>query len=323
MASNEHWKMMMEHSTEFSRAVVSGSSGFLGRRLARLLASSGVSVLGIDPGPSPFSMKMYRHRRCSLDRASGLVVQHLRGGGVFFHMVGLADREECEKRPDDAFALNVGLAFEALKICGRIGGVKFVLPSTGIVYGLHLDRPAVESDPVRPAGVYVGTKLAAEFLVQGYGPGRLQGAVVARLSNVYGPGVGENTVLGRLLGQASRRENLGVMDPRPVRDFIHVDDVVEALVRLASPRIEKTVVVNVSTATGTKIGSAAGILAGITGLGVKTPVPVSAGPASRLVLDNSLLGKIVGWVPRVHIEEGLKMCSKCRLTSNSKVRNRI
>ena len=309
--------MNSELNIGFAKAVVSGSAGFLGRGLVRRLASSGIPVLGIDLGPSPFVMKGYQHVQSSLEQAGDLIAAYLDGGGVYFHMAGLADRNQCEKRPADAFALNVALTFTALDICERVENVKFVLPSTGIVYGLHLGRPAVEEDPAQPDSVYAGSKLAAEILVQAHTPGWLRGSVIARLSNVYGPGMGENTVLGRLLGQVSRSEALNVFDERPVRDFIYVDDAVEALIRLADAGIPGAAVVNVSTARGVKIGDTIDILAGFSGLPHSISESATSEPATSLVLNNARLNRMTGWVPQIHIEQGLKICSKDHTTSTS------
>ena len=293
-----------------TKAVVSGSAGFLGRKLALRLLQVNVSVLGVDLGPPPFSMTGYQHIKSSISQAVDSIMAHLKGGGVFFHMAGLADRRHCEKRPADAFAANVALTFTALDICERIGNVKFILPSTGMVYGFHLDRPAVEEDPAQSECVYTGSKLAAEFLVRAHTPGRLRGSVVARLSNVYGPGVGENTVMGRLMGQAARKEALHVLDERPVRDFIHVDDAVEALVRLADIDTPESQVVNVSTARGVKIGDAVRIVAKITGRPIRKSGPLTDEPATQLILSNGRLDSLTGWVPQIQLEDGLEICLK-------------
>lgn len=292
------------------KAVVSGSAGFLGRRLSNHLVSLNIPVLGVDLGPAPFVMKGYQHIQTSLDQAGNIIVEHLHKGGVYFHMAGLADRKQCEERPTAAFAFNVALVFTALEICERLDDVRFVLPSTGIVYGLHLGRPAIEGDPVQPGSVYTGSKLAAEILVQAYAADRIDGAIVARLSNVYGPGAAENTVLGRLFGQVSRRESLNVFDERPVRDFIHVDDAVEALVRLGRAKTPGALVVNVSTGRGVKIGDAVEMLSGLSGLPHDASAAAPREPSTHLVLSNERLCRTTGWTPQIDLEQGLKICLK-------------
>ena len=292
------------------KAVVSGSTGFLGSRLVLRLVKSKTPVLGVDLAPAPFTVAGYQHIQSSIEQARESIRTYLDGGGVFFHMAGLADQRQCEKRPADAFAVNVDLTFTSLDICEHVGNVKFILPSTGIVYGFHVDRPAVEEDSTHPESIYAGSKIAAETLVRAHTPGRLRGSVVARLSNVYGPGVGENTVMGRLIGQAARKEALHVLDERPVRDFIHVDDAVEALVRLADIDTPESQVVNVSTARGVKIGDAVRIVAKITGRPIRKSGPLTDEPATQLILSNARLKRMTGWIPQIQLEDGLEICFK-------------
>lgn len=291
------------------RAVVSGSSGFIGRRLAYRLVSSDVSVLGLDLTPAPFAMRGYQHVQSSLDQAADLIVNHLHGGGVYFHMAGLADMAQCEKNPVKAYDLNVALTFTALEICQRADDVMFVFPSTGGVYGFHRERPVVEDDLVQPQNIYTGSKLAAEVLVQSFVPKRVNGAILARLSNVYGPFGSENTVLGRLLGQVSRRQSLKVLDESPVRDFIFVDDAVEALVRLGGLRnIGGALVVNVSTGRGIKIGDVVDVVSTLSGLTHDCSESRFGKPTNYLVLRNARLQKTTGWSPQIQLERGLEIC---------------
>jgi len=288
-----------------ARAVVTGASGLLGRRVAARLAEAGANVLGVDPGADLLCRQGYRHLSLTLEQAAAQMAAHLAGGGAFVHLAGMADAGACERDPSRAFAANVGLVAAALDVSASAGGVLFVLPSTGIVYGLGLDRPALETDPPVAGGVYAGTKLAAEAVVRGFAPGRLSGAILARISNVYGPGAGENTVLGRILAQAGRGETIRVADERPVRDFLYVDDVAEALVRLASLSTEQTLAVNVSTGRGTAVGRAADILSRLTGLERRPPEGGPKGAPTSLVLDNTLLGRLTGWTPGTDLESGL------------------
>ena len=291
------------------KVVVAGSSGLLGKRLVNRLLMSHIPILGIDPGPSPFEIDGYQHVQSSISKAADLIVDHLQGGGVYYHMAGLADMKQCEEQPAEAFAQNVALVFVALSICERVGDVRFVFPSTGMVYGFNLSRPAIEDDPILPGNLYTSSKLAAEMLVRSYSPDRIKnGVVVARLSNVYGPNASENTVLGRLLGQISRQESLQVFDERPVRDFIHVDDAVEALDHLGQADIHGALIVNVSNGRGIKIGDAVEMLSVLSGLPHDTSEVVIREPATHLVLSNALLQKTTGWIPQIHLEQGLQLC---------------
>jgi UDP-glucose 4-epimerase len=230
-------------------------------------------------------------------------------------MAGLADAGACQRDPALARRLNVDLVAEAL---AALAGVPcaFVFPSTGIVYGDGLPRPAREDDPLLPGAEYARGKIAAEGLVRAAcAGGPLRGAI-ARLSNIYGPGGGENTVLGRVLAQARRGEPLRVWDESPVRDFLYVTDAAEGLIRLGLAACalrageEGCLTANLSTGAGTRIGALLDLGAELFHTS-RLPQEREPGPADRassLVLDNSRLAALTGWRPGIALADGLRRC---------------
>jgi UDP-glucose 4-epimerase len=314
---------------------VFGACGFLGRLVARRLLQSGAQVLGIDTKPWPGATPAgYAH---SGDGAAALAMAATflkaqtdtlippkgaagqgasplgtpQGGPAgFFHLAGLADAGTCQRDPELAKRLNVDLVVEAL---AALSGVRcaFVFPSTGIVYGDRLGRPAREDDPLLPAAEYARGKIAAEGLVRAASSeGPLRGAV-ARLSNIYGPGGGENTVLGRLLAQARRGEPLRVFDESPVRDFLHVDDAAEGLVRMGLAALAgdsgQALTANLSTGVGTSVGALVDLCAELFHSSRLAPErqPDPRAHVSSLVLDNARLRALTGWRPSITLRQGL------------------
>lgn len=321
----------------FARAVVFGACGFLGREVVRQLAATGAQVLGIDtrpwPGPRPDGYSHSAGGTGALPQAAAFL-----GGGpaerpagegnlppsAFFHLAGLADAGACQKNPALAQRLNVDLVAEALAALARTP-CAFVFPSTGIVYGDALGRPAREDDPLLPTAEYARGKIAAEGLVRAAcAAGPLCGAI-ARLSNLYGPGGGENTVLGRVLAQARRGEALQVWDESPVRDFLFVSDAAEGLLRLGLAAlgpanapghlekdclVENCLVANLSTGLGTRIGALLDLGAELfhTSRLPQERETDAAAPVSSLVLDNSRLVALTRWRPAVGLAQGLVSC---------------
>lgn len=307
-------------SAAFGRAVVFGACGFLGREAVRLLLDCGALVLGVDTRPWPGALPQgYAHSDKAaeaLDQAAAFLKESA-GPAAFFHMAGLADAGACQKNPALAQKLNVDLVAEAL---AALSGVRcaFVFPSTGIVYGDGLPGPAREDDPLLPGAEYARGKIAAEGLVrQACEAGTLRGAI-ARLSNIYGPGGGENTVLGRVLAQARRGEALQVWDESPVRDFLYVTDAAEGLLRLGLAACAQKggaggggcLTANLSTGVGTRIGGLIDLCAELFHTS-RLPQEREPGPADRvssLVLDNSRLAALTGWRPGITLADGLRRC---------------
>ena len=300
--------------------LITGASGFLGRQLSAALIRLGAEVLGIDQNPSPFNEsgsenkpEAYRHIQAEFNTATVEAERFFKNSPTskrtVFHLAGLADAGYCRDHPDLAFEANIKLTFDVLEFCRRIGDLTLVFPSTGLVYGDALDCPASEDDPVFSTSVYAAMKLAAETLICSYAANFSCSSIIARLSNVYGPGMSEKTVVGKILAQAERGEPIQVMDEAPVRDFIFSHDVVEALIRLSLLKLNNSALtVNVSTGTGVSIASIvaeAAKLFSAPKVDSQHPKNISESP-SRLVLSNEKIKRLTGWAPPTRLVEGLQ-----------------
>jgi UDP-glucose 4-epimerase len=173
-----------------------------------------------------------------------------------------------------------------------------IYSSSAVLYGDRSVTPHVETDPVYANDVYTRIKLASERMVLERGGG------VARLSNLYGPGMARGTVFGTILGQLGQSGPLTVQTTSPVRDFLWIDDAVMALSRLAESRASG--VFNVGSGVGASIAELASTAldeSGETGRPV-VATQTDAGP-SILVLDISKTTAALGWRPQVSLREGL------------------
>ena len=289
----------------FTHAIVTGARGFLGSRLCPALLARGIRVTSLDrqdEGPSGCD-----HRPGSLADTLPQALAGLRdaapGRTVLFHLAGMADARACADAPDLAREANVDLVRSVMDEAVAHGVACVVFPSTGYVYGE--DGTFDESAAANPVSEYAKTKLAAERLLMQYAD---RCAVrIARLSNVYGPGSSPATVVGRLLDQIRRGKELEVWNPAPVRDFIHVDDVAEGMVRIASIPGSAPVAVNLSTGIGTSIGEVVELASCITGQPWRLPASGESRP-SVMVLDNTRLREMTNWTPQVLMTIGLRGC---------------
>lgn len=304
--------------------LVTGACGFLGSHLVQALLDKEAFVVGVDSSSeapeyfheltknSPFHFIHGSFNEKSKETLSMLLSEEREKKAVF-HMAGLAHAGECEKDPVKAFESNVLLTFQVLEFCRQNKIGKFIFPSTGLVYGDHLKRKAVEEDLLSPQNIYTATKLSAEVLIRSYSKSYGLSCIIARLGNIYGPGSHSDTVVSTIINQVRHAGKIIVHDLTPVRDFIYIDDVIEGLVHLlVSIARPECYIVNLSTGTGTSILNLAKMASRIASVPntLVQPQGNSEPSNSTLVLDNSLLLKITGWKPIYTLSEGLSLTLK-------------
>lgn len=200
-----------------------------------------------------------------------------------------------------------------LEACRAAGVRRFVHVSSAEVYGATTAAAVAETHPLRPRSPYGVAKVGGEAMVAALAPTMGLEAVVLRPFSVYGPGGRPDAVLPTVLRQALHSSVVEVVDPRPVRDFVHVDDVVEVLRLALTTALPPGAVVtcNVGTGVGTSIGELATTALRVTGRSSEVVAAPSAdrpsgSDISRLVADTSLAREVLGWHAAVGLDDGLR-----------------
>lgn len=300
------------------RICVTGGGGALGQRLVgELLKRDAKEVVVFDQQTNTSQIKnsLYvQYLAGSILNPSDLE-SALRGCTLVFHLAALTHVGSSDITPTRYWEVNCLGTVHVLEACRKLGIQRIVYTSTGHVYGVPLQLPVNEDHPTRPISNYAASKLAGEAAIQGYAASYKLNGIIARLSNLYGYGLGADTVIGLALEQAAKGNSLKVRNLEAVRDFTYLDDAAEALIRIAAmePSPNNCQILNVSTGFGTSVAqivSTIQVVAERQGLGrlhVNTmPCPV-AEKIPSFVLDNRLLQKMVGWVPSIDLERGLAM----------------
>ncbi len=298
------------------RALVTGGAGFLGSHLCERLLAEGVDVVCMD----------------NLITGSVANVEHLfgRDGFVFvkhdvtdyIHVAGRLDyilHFASPASPIDYLKLPI----QTLKV-GSLGthkalglakatGSRLLLASTSEVYGDPLVHPQPEDywgnvNPVGPRGVYDEAKRFAEALTMAYHRHHRVDTRIARIFNTYGPRMraGDGRVVPAFITQALRGEPLTAFgDGSQTRSFCYVDDLVDGIWRLLQSDVPDPV--NIGNPAEMTVLDFARTVIQLTGARsevVFRPLPVDD-PKVRQP-DISLARRVLGWEPRVSLEEGLR-----------------
>ena len=215
------------------RALVTGGAGFIGSHLVDALVARGDEVTVVDDLSSG--------RRDNVSPAARLVEHDIRDpfeseAEVVFHLASQADVGTSVEKPAFDAQVNVVGTVNVLEAARRAGAGVVFSSTGGAIYG-DVEAPAPETAPLRPVSPYGVAKLAAEAYLEGWR--RIHGArsVVLRFANVYGPRQSsalEGGVVAIFLERmASGEDTLIFGDGEQSRDFVHVDDVVAALLAAA------------------------------------------------------------------------------------------
>jgi GDP-4-dehydro-6-deoxy-D-mannose reductase len=265
------------------RALVTGATGFLGRRLAARLAADGCEVVGaaIERHGLPAGVA-FRALDVRDAAAVGALVCELDPDRIF-HLAALSHVGDSWKRIADSYEVNV-LGTEHVAAAAR--GRRWVFVSSAEVYGAVEEggQPIGEGRAPRPRSPYALTKAVGERAALA------AGAVVARCFNLVGAGQLASFALPSF---ASQLAAIGAGGAPPVlrvgnlaarRDFVHVDDAAEALAILAE-RGEPGSVYNVASGEARTIGQALDGLIAMAGMEVR----LETDPARVRPIDVALL----------------------------------
>lgn len=289
------------------RVIVTGGAGFIGHHLVAALTALGSDVLVVDDLSAGRSDRLPSSARFErLDIAGDDIATPIAAWrpSTVFHLAAQASVPRSEAAPEDDLRANALGTLRVIAAARDAGVSRIVFTSSGgAVYG---DTPtrATEASPVRPDSIYGLHKLVGERYVARSG---LDHAIV-RPSNVYGPGqdaAGEGAVIAAFTAAARTRSRIVIHgDGTQERDFLHVTDLVAALLTLAASTENGTW--NASVGRSTTIADLAALVERLAG----RPLERGTGPRrpgdvhlSRIASDR-LRG--LGWAPRIGLEDGLR-----------------
>jgi nucleoside-diphosphate-sugar epimerase len=242
--------------------LVAGGLGFIGSHIASTLANiPGLTVLVYDVQPGECTLKNGCNIRGDIFDFDGLVeVMRDQDVSEIVQMIGLASIPACEKSPDVSFKLNVSSVQNTLEAMRVTDTKHLVFPSTAAVYGMTNGPKLSEFVEPKPTSVYGCHKLVAELLIQEYAENYGFDATILRLFNVYGDLEKEQGVISLFVRKALANEPLIIMGGEQLRDFIHLNDVVEAFVHSLDNGAAYGEIINVGSGVGMTIKEIAEIV---------------------------------------------------------------
>ena len=296
------------------RILVTGGAGFLGSALANRFVSLGHQVRALDDLSAGDETRLktevafFRGDTRDIPKLWTL----LRGVDCVYHLAARVSVPESVLYPVEYNDVNVGGVVSLMTAVRDAQVSRVVFTSSGAAYGEQGEQPVSEGLRLKPQTPYAVSKMAGEQYVQAIGALWGIETVILRVFNAYGPGQplppSHAPVIPRFLRQALSGGSIVVHgDGTQTRDFVYIDDVLDALVSAATAGGVDRAVINIGSGTETAIDDLARLVGAVTGSGIHLLHNASTGGGvSRLFADVTLAGERLGFVPKVSTGEGLR-----------------
>ncbi len=296
------------------RILVTGGAGFLGSALANALVRQGHEVLVLDDlsagDQNRLESRVFFHRGEITNRPKLWTL--LQGVHCVYHLAARVLVAESVLYPREYNDVNVGGTVALLEAVRDVGVPRLIFTSSGAIYGAQASQPLSETMSPHPQSPYAISKLAAEYYVHTLGALWGTTTVVLRIFNAYGPGQpllpSHSPVVSRFMYQATGGGSLVIFGHgEQTRDFVYVDDVVRALVAaLTAPDVNRCTI-NIGSGEETSILTLAQQVLALTGSSSNIIYsPVESGGVMRMRADLTLAHRLLGYEPRVSLQEGLR-----------------
>jgi UDP-glucose 4-epimerase len=286
-----------------SRVLVTGGSGFIGRRLVRALVGAGADVTVADRRPFPGGQV----RTILGDLCDPAVVARViePGTDAVYHLAAVTRVLLSIEDPAGTYQLNVDATAGLLEQARRHGVGTFVLASTNAVTGDVGTSVITERTLLRPLTPYGATKAAAELLLGAYASCYGMTCSSLRFTNVYGPGMQEkDSLIPRLMRAAAAGRGIEVYgDGSQVRDLVHVDDVVAGI--FAAWRAQHTGPLILGSGEPVSVSDILAAARSVTGAELPAQqVPPKPGEMPAVIVDISA-AKALGYKPAHDLKSGI------------------
>ena len=311
--------MTKKISLKGKKVLVTGAAGFIGSHLTERLVELGAETRAfvrysstgsrgwLDASPLAGNIEFFHGDI----RDHSLVEKAVKGCDIVLHLAALIGIPYSYDAPDSYVQTNVTGTLNILQSCRAHSVGRLLSTSTSEVYGTALYTPIDEKHPLQGQSPYSATKIGADKLVESFWRSFELDAVTMRPFNTFGPRQSARAVIPTIASQllaGVKRIRLGNLEAR--RDLNYVSNTVDAFVAAATTPGLAGETIHFGSGREVSIGELFTIMRDIVGSDAEVEVdPARIRPEKSevglLLADNTNAEKLLGWTPKVTLEEGL------------------
>lgn len=294
------------------RALVTGGTGFVGANLVRRLLREGWNVhLLVRPGHRPWRLEAVRNdlswSEAELRDKDGVsrAIEKIRPARVF-HLAAYG-AYSWEEDPARIIATNVLGVTHLVQACVQAGVEALVNAGSSSEYGLR-DHPPSEGETLEPNSYYAVGKASASLFCRFASLQHKLPITTLRLYSVFGPWEDPHRLMPTLVLAGRKGLLPPFVDPEIARDFVYVDDAVDAFLLAAEHRALGEIF-NVGSGRQTTIREVAAAARKVFGIEAEpewSSMPNRRWDTGTWIADNTKIRNTLGWEPRVTMEQGLR-----------------
>lgn len=296
--------------------VITGGNGFLGSNLAKKFLTKGHKVYIFDKSKNKFSLtnKNAHQVNCDLTNYKTLEKLKINKVDLILHCAGQPSAALSFKDPEFDLKVNILGTLNILRWAKTKNVKKILFASTFNVYEENNFKPRLsENDNCKAKSLYAVSKIASENYIQCYANHYNLSWVILRMFNIFGPG---QDPTNKSLGMINIFLNMAIKDNKVqvkgslnrFRDFIFIDDVVEAWYQAATKTKSKNKIYNIGTGKKTTILQLLKIISKV----IKKKIQISElkgtpGDFNGCYSNISKIKRDLNFRPKVSLENGLKI----------------
>lgn len=273
-----------------AKILVTGAAGFIGRSLVRLLEYEQHDVLQLTSSDG--------------DVADLSTWQNLPKVDHVFHLAGKSYVPDSWLTPEVFLKTNLHGTWQALEFCRKNNADMTYV--SAYIYGAPQFLPITENHPIEPSNPYALSKFMAEEACKFYAKTNRMNVAIIRPFNVYGPGQREEFLIPEIISKVISGKDIELKDLKPRRDYVYLDDVVDALFK--TMKIASGLhIVNIGSGESYSVAEVVEAVQAVAGtkLNVVSENIVRQQEISETIADISEANHLLGWKPQFSLMQGI------------------
>ena len=300
--------------------LVTGAGGFIGSHLAETLVRKGARVRALvhyravgqrgwlDGSPLADNMEIIVGDICDRDS----VRQAMTGSEVVFHLAALIAIPYSYQAPLSYIRTNVEGTFNILQAARELGVRRVLHTSTSEVYGTALQVPIAETHPLQGQSPYSASKIGADKMAEAFHMSFGVPVVTIRPFNTFGPRQSARAVIPTIITQCLMGKEVHLGSLHPTRDMNYVANTIDGYLMASMASDIEGSTINLGSGREISIGDLARLIGEVVGrpLTIESDeqrVRPEKSEVERLLADNTRAESLLGWKPRITLEDGLAL----------------